>query len=301
MLLGQHLGGGQQRRLASRIDDREHGAQGYEGLSRTDLSLQQAMHRAFTGQLLEKGLPHFFLTGGQPVRQGGVEGGEDSIVAAGPGCGGAPGQSGPARGHGQLHPECLVEFQPGDSAFRIEHVDGFVNLTQGVREADHPCAFHHPAGQRVSQRQYMGQSERYRVCDLPGDHLRGGRVETHQPGPLDHLDHRGLRVGLAARDGAELVDDDVVGMGELKLPPELPHLADENAAGARGELTGPVLRVVRAFVGNEEGRLQLPVAVGQHGRHPGGATVHDPGGHHPGDNGDVLTGTQGPEVAHLGA
>ena len=278
MLLGQHLGGGQQRRLASRIDDREHGAQGHEGLSRTDLPLQQAMHRAFGGQFIEKGLPHFFLACGQPVRQGCVEGGKDPVITAGSGCGGTPGQDGPARGHGQLHSECLVELQPSDSALCIEHVDGFVNLSQGVRETDHPGPFRHPGGQRISQWKHMGQSERYRVCDFPGDHLRRSWVKTDQPSSLNHLDHRGLRVGLAARDRAKLVDDDVVGMSELKLPPEFPHLADEDATGARGELIGPVLRVVRAFLRYEESRLQFPFSVGQHGRHPGSATIHDSGG-----------------------
>ena len=51
VLLGQDLGGGQQRGLAARVDDLEHGPDRDHGLARADLALQQPVHGERAGQV----------------------------------------------------------------------------------------------------------------------------------------------------------------------------------------------------------------------------------------------------------
>jgi hypothetical protein len=51
VLLGEHLGRGQQRGLAAAVDDLQHRPQRHEGLAGADLALQEAVHRARLAQL----------------------------------------------------------------------------------------------------------------------------------------------------------------------------------------------------------------------------------------------------------
>ena len=175
-----------------------------------------------------------------------------------------------------------------------------MDLPQRIREGKHTGSFHHPPGKRVTKRQHLGQRQRYRISDLPGDQLRSGRIQADQAGTLDHLDHRCPRIGFTACDGPEFINDDVIRVRELELSPELPHLADEDAAGPRRQLPSPVVGVPRAFLGHEEGSPQLPVPVGEHGLHPGGTAIHDGGRHHLRHDSNVLAGMKRPEIAHLG-
>ena len=45
VLLGEDLGGREQRRLTTGVDDGEHRAQRHDGLAGADLALQQPVHR----------------------------------------------------------------------------------------------------------------------------------------------------------------------------------------------------------------------------------------------------------------
>ncbi len=51
VLLGEHLGGREQRRLTARVDDPQHRAERDQGLAGADLALQQAVHRVRLGQV----------------------------------------------------------------------------------------------------------------------------------------------------------------------------------------------------------------------------------------------------------
>ena len=51
VLLGQHLGGRQQRGLAAGVDDAEHRAQRDQGLAGADLTLEQPVHRMRLGEV----------------------------------------------------------------------------------------------------------------------------------------------------------------------------------------------------------------------------------------------------------
>ena len=51
VLLGEHLGRGEQRRLAAGVDDAEHRAQGDQRLAGADLALQQPVHRVRLGEV----------------------------------------------------------------------------------------------------------------------------------------------------------------------------------------------------------------------------------------------------------
>ncbi len=68
VLLRQDLGRGQQRRLATGVDDGQHAQQGHDGLARSDLSLQQPMHRHGTCQVLTQITEHVPLALGQRKR-----------------------------------------------------------------------------------------------------------------------------------------------------------------------------------------------------------------------------------------
>ena len=57
VLLGEHLGGREQRRLAAAVDDGEHRAQRHERLARADLALQQPVHRRAAGELARPAPP----------------------------------------------------------------------------------------------------------------------------------------------------------------------------------------------------------------------------------------------------
>ena len=51
MLLGEHLGRREQRRLAARVDDAQHRAQRDERLAGADLALEQPVHRVRLGEV----------------------------------------------------------------------------------------------------------------------------------------------------------------------------------------------------------------------------------------------------------
>ena len=69
MLLGKHLGRGEHRGLAARIGNLQHGAQSHHGLTRTHITLQQAVHGRFTRQIRGNLSAHLLLPFGQLVGQ----------------------------------------------------------------------------------------------------------------------------------------------------------------------------------------------------------------------------------------
>ena len=80
VLLGEHLGRGEQCRLAAAVDDGEHRPQRDDGLATADLALQQPVHRLGPGQLVVDDLADLVLAGRQDPGQGGVEQVEQAAV-----------------------------------------------------------------------------------------------------------------------------------------------------------------------------------------------------------------------------
>ena len=76
-----------------------------------------------------------------------------------------------------------------------------------------------------------------------------------------HLGSHHLALLTACHDLAVAVDHDEVGVDELRVPAELPHLADEDAVSVGRKNALPVGHDV-GFA--EEGHRQACVAVGQH-------------------------------------
>ena len=85
VLLGQHLGGRQQGRLAAGVDDLQHRAQRDEGLAGADLTLEQPVHRVGAGELGRDELADLALAAGELERQPGVERRQQPVVASRPG------------------------------------------------------------------------------------------------------------------------------------------------------------------------------------------------------------------------
>ena len=69
MLLGEHLGRGEHRGLATRIGNLQHGAQSHHGLTGTHITLQQAVHGRFARQIRGNLSAHLLLPLSQLVGQ----------------------------------------------------------------------------------------------------------------------------------------------------------------------------------------------------------------------------------------
>ena len=89
MLLGEHLGGREQRRLAPGVDDAQHRAERHDGLAGADLALEQPVHRVTGGQVVEDLLADRALAGGEVEGQPGVEPVEQPALPAGARCAGS--------------------------------------------------------------------------------------------------------------------------------------------------------------------------------------------------------------------
>ena len=85
VLLGEHLGGCQQGRLAAGVDDLQHRPQRDEGLAGADLTLEQPVHRVGAGELGRDELADLALAAGELERQSGVERRQHPVVASRPG------------------------------------------------------------------------------------------------------------------------------------------------------------------------------------------------------------------------
>ena len=83
VLLGQHLGGREQRGLAAGVDHPQHRAQRDQRLAGADLALEQPVHRVRLGEVVLDLLADLALAGGELERQPRVERRQQGAVAAG--------------------------------------------------------------------------------------------------------------------------------------------------------------------------------------------------------------------------
>ncbi len=245
VLLGEHLGRGEHRRLPAGVDDGEHGTQGDEGLSAADLALEQAVHGVFGGEAGEDLVGDLPLALGEGEGEPGVEGGEEAVGQRTAGDGGQLGVGVPAAGEGGLQDEGLVPLQARAGVLDVGLGVRAVDLQQGLGERDEAAVGAQGVRERVERLLGAGQDRLERLADLPGLHLRGGGVDRDEgPGPgLDRL------LGVAAQQF-------VGGVGQLQTAVEDGDLAGEHRPGARQEF---LVRLVDA--GAEEDQLQPAAAV----------------------------------------
>ena len=111
VLLGEHLGRGEQRGLPPGVDHLEHRAERDERLARAHLALQEAVHRMVPAQLVGDQVADLALTTGQLERQPRVEGGQQPVVAAGAGPGTLGAVRRPAPGEHELEHQRLLEAE----------------------------------------------------------------------------------------------------------------------------------------------------------------------------------------------
>ena len=287
MLLGQHLGGREQRGLAARVDHLEHRPDRDDGLARPDLALQQPVHGVVAGQVGADDRAHLTLARGQRKREPGVEGAGEPAGARRARAGGQR-RGGPAAlGQDRLQDERLVPLQALLGPVDVRVVGGPVDAAQRVREADQAVPFPQRRGQWVIDVAQGVQQDPDALLDVPGGDVLGGRV---------HRDQFGRVLGGQRRViGAEQLE---LRVSELPLALEGGYPPGEHAVPARGELPLEHLHPV------EERQHQARPAVGdRHLEHLAAPLPHpprrDPG--HLGEDGHVLSVTQCGQVGKLTA
>ena len=162
--------------------------------------------------------------------------------------------------HRHLGGDGLLPHQSFGTAIGFLHRMRVVNSVVGLPQARQISLLTQPFGQGVLK--FGGGLEQHRLHrgDLPGAQLRGLRVETEQTVTL-HLRSHHLALLAACHDLAVAVNHDEVGVNELRVAPELPHLADEDAVSGGRKNALPIGHDV-GFA--EKGDGQTCVAVGQH-------------------------------------
>ncbi len=288
MLLGEHLGRREQHGLAAGVDDGEHGAQRDQRLAGADLALQQPVHRVLGGQVGEDLGADLLLTVRQGEGQPGVEGVQH---AAGDGAArdrGQRGVGGPALGEGDLEDERLVPAQPVLGALLLLLVARAVDQLQRLGQRDQVVLGAQLGGQRLADlAQVLGEGQLDAERELPAGQLGAGRV--HRDEPAGEL--------LGRRGALLLVDQLVVGRGELPGAVEQADLAREQALLAGLELLLPPALV-------EEHQGEPGAAVGDHHFQPVALAAAERDQRDlldPGQHGDVLVHLQLVQAGELAA
>ena len=250
VLLGEHLGGGQQHGLPAAVHGLQHGPHRDDRLARAHLALQQPVHRVVEGQLIGDRLAGLPLALGQLERQPGVELVQQAAGLARPRHRRVRGGLLAAQRQHDLEHERLVPLQPGGGPPGVGPVGRAVDPAQRVGQPGQAVPVPQGRGQRVLRVVKRVQREPHRVGDLPGGDVLAGRVDRDQLGR--ELGRAGP--GLAGAQQLELR------VGELPPSLEGGHLPGEQPADAGPEqLLPPVLAAAA-----EEGQRQPPAAVGDH-------------------------------------
>jgi hypothetical protein len=231
VLRGQHLGRGEQRRLAAGVDDLQHAAQRAQRLAGPDLTLQQPVHRVRRRQVGLDLAADRDLTLGQRVRQSGVECGQKSV--------GLPRSRDRRVGRrprlplyeGQLHGERLVPLETLAGGPHLLPRVRSVDPLEGRRQADQPALDPHRGRQRVGERRQDRKDGVDDLRDLPRAQVLGGRVDR------DHGGREFLHCGRIV----VVVQQDELRVGQLQAAIELRDRTGAHDVAARPQLTDPPL------------------------------------------------------------
>ncbi len=237
VLLGEHLGGGQQGGLPARVDHRQHGPQRHHRLARAHLTLEQPLHRVVGGQVGEQGRAHLLLAAGQGERQAGVERLEQPAGPGHPGHRRLGPRRRPPAGQHQLQQEGLLEPQPGQPPVHVPTVLRAVHQSERGRQVHQAVPLAQVGGQRVGDLVEDVEHHPHRPRDAPGGQRRGGRVDRDQRAGEVVGGRRVARLGVLRRPpGAE---QHVVGMRQLAAAPVDADLPGEQPAAPGHEVAGP--------------------------------------------------------------
>ncbi len=236
MLLGEHLGGCQQRRLPARVDDLEHRAQRHDRLARADLSLQQPVHRVVAAEIGGDLVADPLLSVGQRERQPGLEPLTQAAARRRPRPGRQRGETVPPARERHLGQQRLVVAQPVARLVPVARCGGPVDALERLAQSDEVAPFAYVDGHGVVDVVEHIEDQLDRLRDVPRLHLAGGRVDRDE------------RAGEPSA-GFTLVQHLALGVQQLRAAVEVAHLAGEQAEGARLELVRPPVLV-------EEGQQQ---------------------------------------------
>ena len=187
VLLGEHLGGREQRRLAARVDDREHRAQRDHRLARADLALQQPVHRVLARPGRRRSpaptscWPAVRVNGSRASNA--VE--QAAAPAAGAASAGSGGRRRPALGEHRLQDERLVAAQPaaGRGVRRRRCRAGGSSRSASRGRAGRDAARSSGgsgSGRLARSGSTTSRATRDRLAHPPGRQLGGGRVDREQ-------------------------------------------------------------------------------------------------------------------------
>ena len=216
VLLGQHLGGGEQRGLTAAVDHLQHRAQGDDGLAGAHLALEQAVHRRAAAELARQLASDVLLTPGQGEGQGGVERLEQPATSDLPRrAGQRPGHRA-ALGQHDLQHEGLVPLEPLPGPRHLAHGGGAVDHLQRLLDVDQAVAGAQLVGQRVGAEVDHVQGQPDAALHGHARHLGRGRVDRHE------------RAGeLLGHDAVVVVDQLEVRVAQLHAVVEALRLARE--------------------------------------------------------------------------
>ena len=187
VLLGEHLGRREQRRLATGVDHLEHRAQRDHRLARADLALQQPVHRVALAELAGDLLPHAALAVGQREREPLVEPVENATRRARAGVGDGGLDRGPATGEHGLRDERLVVLEPLLGRDLLAPVVGPVDPAQCLVDLDEVLGLTHLRREQLGDVAHEVEGEPDGVLELPGVHAGHGGVERDQVGHLGEV------------------------------------------------------------------------------------------------------------------
>ena len=149
MLLGEHLGRGEQRRLPAGVDDLEHRAQRHQRLAGADLALEQPVHRVVAGQLAGDDLADLALAPGELERQPGVEGRQEPVGPTGARAGALRAVRGAAPREHELEHQRLLEAEALLRRTELAPVVGAVDPPQRLHDGEQVEALAELGGEDV--------------------------------------------------------------------------------------------------------------------------------------------------------
>ena len=249
VLLREHLGRRQQRRLPAGVDHLEHRPQRDDGLAGADLTLEQPVHRVSVTELLGDLLPHRALPGSELERQPLVEPVEQTAPHTRSRVGHGALDRRPAPGQHGLGDERLVVLQALLGRHLLGPGVGAVDPSQGLVGVEQVLGRSHVGGKDLGYVLDHLQGQADGGLEVPGVHRGGRRVDR------DQLGH-----GVG---GLVDVVHPRLGVGQLPLVAEPLQPADEQPDAAAGH------RFRRAPGGGallavEVGEQQGLVALGAH-------------------------------------
>ena len=273
VLGGEHLGRRDERGLAAGLGDLQHGAQRDERLSGADLALHETVHRPVAGEVRADPVADGDLIGRPREGQTLVERGQQAARLAGRGRHCAHELA--LLQQRRLQHERLVHAQGAprgvdliDEVGRVDALQRGAGVEQALRE---PELLRQRIGHVAELTQHLGD----RPLHLPGGHGARGGIDRD----------RGVLVSLRRQSReVDVLEELIVGMGELLVPLEDPDLAREDALASH-------LQVVLSPRLVEESEHERPGAVADHDLEDrSAALLHRAGRHraHLGDDRHLL-------------